>query len=143
MEILTSPRRYLPWLGLMLLAAVSPLRAQVAAAQKADPAARAYALADAGYKLYDAGQYAEAAQDFEQALQLEPQNYPIAAQLGYAYLHLNEPERAKTEFTLAAHSSDAHLRAFRLVAQSLLTGNHIRWGKTQHHYPGAAEEGTL
>ena len=80
-------------------------------AQKPDAAARAYALADAGYKLYDAGQYAAAAKDFEQVLQLEPQNYAIAAQLGYAYLHLNEPDKAKAEFQLATHSSDAKLRA--------------------------------
>ena len=34
----------------------------------------------------------------------------------------------------------ALLRAFRLVAQSLLTGNNIRWDKTQHHYPETQED---
>ena len=33
----------------------------------------------------------------------------------------------------------ALLRAFRLVAQSLITGNHIRWDKTQHHYPASTD----
>ncbi len=103
------PALHLRWPHLclaVLLAATLPLWAQ-----EPETAARAYALADAGYKLYDAGQYARAAQDFEQVLQLEPQNYAIAAQLGYAYLQLNEPEKAKAEFQRAAHSSDAKLRA--------------------------------
>ena len=105
------PRWSLLWLELLLAAAL-PLWAQTPEA-----AARAYALADAGYKLYDTGQYAQAAQDFEQVLQLEPHNYAIAAQLGYAYLHLNEPDKAKAEFAFVAHGSDAKLSA---AAQSQL-----------------------
>ncbi len=77
-------------------------------------------LADAGYKLYDAGKYAEAAKEFEQVLQADPKNYEAAAQLGYAYLNLHDAKRADAAFHIAAESTDTKLRAQALAELKLL-----------------------
>ncbi len=68
-------------------------------------------LLDEGYKLYDAGKYAEAAHDFEEALKSNPNDDQVIAQLGYAYLNLKEYDKAKAEFAIVAKGTDAKLRA--------------------------------
>ncbi len=67
-------------------------------------------LLDAGYSLYDAGDYAAAAHDFEAVLASDPTNLQVIAQLGYAYLHLHENEKAKAEFAIVAKGTDPQLR---------------------------------
>ena len=68
-------------------------------------------LLNAGYSLYNAGDYAGAARDFEQVLASDANNLQVHAQLGYTYLHLHEDAKAKAEFEIVAHGDDAALRA--------------------------------
>ncbi len=67
-------------------------------------------LLDTGYKLYDAGNYAAAAHYFQVVLQSDPNNDQVPAQLGFAYLHLNENDKAKAEFERVAKGTDRKLR---------------------------------
>ncbi|HUZ04431.1 MAG TPA: tetratricopeptide repeat protein, partial [Acidobacteriaceae bacterium] len=87
----------------------SPMTAQSPA--QTQPSQTVDSLLGEGYKLYDAGKYAEAAQDFEAALKSNPNDDQVIAQLGYAYLNLHENDKARAEFEIVAKGADAKLRA--------------------------------
>jgi cytochrome c-type biogenesis protein CcmH/NrfG len=100
---------------------------------------------DLGNMYFDAGRFSEAAEWYQQALKLQPNNVNVSTDLGIAYYYMNDPDKALAQFDRSLTVDPKHAKTLlntgivRAFGKQDLKGATEAWQKVVDVAPGSEE----